>query len=395
MRRFMAIILIVFLLTPLIGEVSAVDDPQPLFRMEMTITVAPVKVENVSTWMGTFKIYVVLKDPGYREYFDYLAANNSTKANEEFKSFVKQLVYDNMKDNLEKRFEAANMNSTIYLPSGGPVRVLDNWSAVVTFAVANFLVSDGKVLRCPVSGFLDFVYKGHVFDYSWDKLTLILPRDYQIKNLAPVPDDLSDNVAVWKDGSFLPLIELYTPVYSYVLFLNSTRKEISLLYDPNEGYVQFNATFTGANATPSIVNQLLASFKATMNVMSIDARQENGSLVVIGVVRPEVAYQETSSEKIWKAMVKLPGAFDNISVVRGTYVLAPDHTLIITVTEKKSNYRLYAYGIAVVLVIAAVIIVKKKGVKKEPRISERESEEDSPSEAEGQGLLEELDGGGE
>ncbi|WP_258083501.1 hypothetical protein [Thermococcus thermotolerans] len=395
MRRFMAFMLIIFLLTPLIGEVSAVDDPQPLFRMEMTITVARVKVENTSTWMGTFKIYVVLKDPGYRAYFDYLVANNSTKANEEFASLVKQLVYDNMKDNLEKKFEAANMSSTIYLPSGGPVRVLDNWSAVVTFAVANFLVGDGKVLRCPVSGFLDFVYRGHVFDYSWDKLTLILPRDYQIKNLAPVPDDLSDNVAVWKNGSFLPIIELYTPVYSYVLFLNSTRKEISLLYDPKEGYVQFNATFTGANATPSIINQLLASFRATMDVMSIDTRQENGSLVVIGVVRPEVAYQETSSEKIWKAMVKLPGAFDNISVVRGTYVLAPDHTLIITVTEKKSNYRLYAYGIAVVLVIAAVIIVKKKGARKGSETAEKESGGASPPETGKQELSREPDGGGE
>ncbi|WP_055428320.1 hypothetical protein [Thermococcus thioreducens] len=271
------------------------------------------------------------------------------------------------------------------------MKVLDNWSAVVTFALANFLVSDGKVLRCPLSGSLDFVYKGHVFDYSWDKLTLILPKDYQIKNLAPVPDDLSDNVAVWKDGSFLPIIELYTPVYSYVLFLNSTRKEISLLYDPEEGYVQFNATFTGANATPSIINQLLASFRATMDVMSIDTRQENGSLVVIGVARPEVAYHETSSEKVWKAMVKLPGAFDSISVVGGTYVLAPDHTLIITVTEKKSNYRLYAYGIAVVLVIAAVILVKKKGAGKEPEIPEG-SAGASPPETGEQELPEEPEG---
>ncbi|ASJ15163.1 hypothetical protein [Thermococcus radiotolerans] len=397
MRRFVALILIVLLLTPLAGEVGAAGNAQPLFKIDMTIKVAPVVIENTSTWLGTFKMYVVLTDPHYRAYFDYLASNNTTAANEEFKSFVKELVYDNMKDNLEKRYEAANVSSTIYLPSGGPVKVLDNWSAVVTFAVTNFLVSDGKTLRCPATGNLDFVYKGHVFDYTWNRLTLILPQDYEIANLAPVPDDLSDNVAVWNNGDFIPLIELYTRVYSYVRFLNATRKEISLQYDPHEGYVQFNATFTGANATPVIISQLLASFKATMNIMSIDTRQENGSLVVIGIARPEVAYKETSSEKIWKAMVKLPGAFDSISVVGGSYVVAPDHTIIITVTEKKSTYRFYAYGIAAVLVVVAVlIVVKRRGTKEETETEPEEPGEEEPSpESEEQESPEEDEGGGE
>ncbi|NJE10941.1 hypothetical protein [Thermococcus sp. MAR1] len=388
MRRFVALILIVLLLTPFVGEVGAADNAQPLFKIDMTIKVAPVVIENTSTWLGTFKMYVVLTDPHYRAYFEYLASNNTTAAKEEFKDFVKELVYDNMKDNLEKRYEAANISSTIYLPSGGPVKVLDNWSAVVTFAVANFLISDGKILRCPVTGNLDFVYKGHVFDYTWERLTLILPQDYEIANLAPVPDDLSDNVAVWNNGDFIPLIELYTHVYSYVRFLNATQKEISLQYDPHEGYVQFNATFTGANATPVIITQLLASFKATMNIMSIDTRQENGSLVVIGVARPEVAYKETSSEKIWKAMVKLPGAFDSISVVGGSYVIAPDHTLIITVTEKKSTYRFYVYGIAAVLVVVVVLIVVRRRETKKKTETEPEKpweEEPFPEEDEGGG----------
>ncbi|ASJ05494.1 hypothetical protein [Thermococcus barossii] len=399
MRRFVTLMLIVILITPLLGEVGAANNAQPVFKIDMTIKVAPVVIENTSTWLGTFKIYVVLTDPHQRAYFDYLASNNTTAANDEFKSFVKELIYDNMKNNLERRYEGANISSTIYLPSGGPVKVLDNWSAVVTFAVTNFLVSDGKKLRCPVAGSLDFVYRGHVFDYTWDRLTLILPKDYEIANLAPVPDDLSENVAVWNNGDFIPLIELYTQLYSYVRFLNATRKEISLRYDPHEGYVQFNATFTGANATPVIISQLLKSFRATMNIMSIDTRQENGSLVVIGVARPEVAYKETSSERIWKAMVKLPGAFDSISVQGGSYVVAPDYTLIITVTEKKSTYRLYAYGIAAVLVVMAVFMLmrrKKAGEEtKETEVGPEGSEEKHPAESEGEESLKEAENGGE
>ncbi|ASI99409.1 hypothetical protein [Thermococcus celer] len=403
MRRLMAMVIVILLLTPLLSEASAADKPQSLFMIDMTIRVSPVNVENASTWMGLFQIHAVLKDPGQRAYFQYLAANNSTKAREEFGDFVKQLIYDNMRDNIKRRFNAANVSGTIYLPPGGPVEVLNNWSAVVTFYLTNFLISDGDVLRCPLSGPLDFVYKGHVFRYTWDRLTLILPRGYGIKNLAPVPDDLSDGVAVWNGGYFIPLIELYannststgTRVLSYAEFLNSTRKEISLVYDPDEGYVQFNATFTGASATPSITSRLLASFRATMNVISMDAREGNGSLVIIGVARPEVAYQETSSERIWKAVVRLPGRFDNVSVRGGEYVLAPDNTLIITVKEKKSRLKLYAGGVAAVLVIAAVAILWKKRAGKGPETSGENPSSKTEPETEGNGGSEEPDGGGE
>ncbi|ASJ10648.1 hypothetical protein A3L12_04710 [Thermococcus sp. P6] len=361
MRRLMTALMVFLLLTPLSRVAAgAVDNPQPLFEVGITLTVNQVRIGNSTTWLGTFKIHAHLKDPGMRAYFEYLAANNSTYARERFSNFVEQLIYENLKDDIERGFEGVNVSSTIYLPPEGPVRVLDNWSALVTFSVTNFLVGDWRVLRCPLSGPLDFVYRGHVFDYSWDRFTLILPRDYEIETLAPVPDELSDNVAVWNGGDFIPLIELYTPLYSYVEFLNSTRKEISLLYDPEEGYVQFNATFSGANATSVVVNQLLASFKDTMQIMSIDALQRNGSLVVVGIARPEVAYAETSSERVWRAMVKLPGSFDSISVVGGSYTIAPDHTVVITVREKKSRGRIYLYGAGAGLVGVAVFLLWRR-----------------------------------
>ena len=364
MRRIIALILAFILLTPLLGEVSAAENPQPVFKIDIVIKAAPVAIGNSSTWLGTFKMRVVLVEPSERAYFENLAAQNKTLAEEEFRSLVEALVYRNLKRNLEKRFEAAGLNSTIYLPSGGPVKVLDNWSAAVTFAVSNFMVSDGKVIRCPISGPMDFVYKGKVYDYSWERLTLILPKDYEIKNLAPTPSDLSDNVAVWENGNFIPLVELYTPVYSYVRFLNATHKEISLQYDPQEGYVQFNATFTGAKATQSIISQLLASFRGTMDIISIDTRQEENGLVVIGVAKPDVTYQETSSERVWKAMVKLPGRFDSITVVGGEYIVGPDNTVIITVTESKPSKLPYIAGAVVLVAIAAVFLMRGRRQKK-------------------------------
>ncbi|NJE46147.1 hypothetical protein E3E35_01715 [Thermococcus sp. GR7] len=365
MKKLIAFILTILLLTPLVSEVNAAGNSQPLFKIEIMIRVSPVVINGSSTWMGQFRIYATLKDPGYRAYFDHLAANNTTKANEEFRSFVKQLIYDNLKNNFKDRFEAKGINSTIYLPSGGPVKVLDNWSAVVTFALSNFLVSDGKIISCPLSGPMDFVFKGHVFDYSWDKLTVVLPKDYEVRNLAPAPDDFSNNVAVWTNGDFIPLIELYTPVYSYVIFLNSTRKEISLQYDPHEGYVQFNATFTGANATPVVIDQLLSSFKATMDIISLDTREENGTLVVIGVAKPKVAYRETSSEKIWEALLKLPGSFDRVSVVGGTYNMAPDNTIVITVTEKKTSRLPYIWAGLILVVVLGIFWIKRRGTSSE------------------------------
>lgn len=386
MRKLIALFLTVLMLTPFVGTVSAAENPQPVFSIDLVIKVGPTVIDNSTVWLGTFRMYVVLKDPAQREYFESLARENRTQAEEEFRSFVESLVYGNLRDNLEKRFEEAGLNSTVYLPSGGPVKVLDNWSAKVTFVVSNFLVGDDKVLRCPVSGPMKFVYRGRVFDYTWDRLTVILPKDYEIKNLAPAPEDVSNNVAIWENGNFIPIIELYTPASSYIRFLNSTSKEISLQFDPVQEYVQFNATFTGAKATQFIISQLMTSFKATMNILSIDAKEANDSLVIIGVARPDVSYQETSSERIWKAVVKLPGRFDRISVVGGTYTLAPDNTVIITVKEKKSVP--YWWAIVPVLVVVGLYLVLRarrgsregEEVTEEPEIEENTEEQSAGGE---------------
>ncbi|NJE85431.1 hypothetical protein E3E23_06285 [Thermococcus sp. CX2] len=376
MRKLIVLILTLLLIGSPLAHVAAAGEPQPLFKIDMMIQVSP-------DGLAQFRIYATLKDPFYRAYFNKLAANNTTLAEEQFQSFVKSLIYDNLKDNFEKRFEAKGLNSTIYWPEGGPVKVLDNWSAVVAFAITNFLVSDGKVLSCPLSGPMEFVFRGHVFAYSWDKLTLILPKDYEVRNLAPAPEDFSNNVAVWTNGDFIPLMELYTPQYSYWKFLNATWREISLRYDPQEGYVQFNATFSGANATPLIINQIISSFKARMEVISIDARQENGSLVVIGVAKPEVSHSETSSEEVWNALVKLPMPFNKVLVKGGSYQVGPNNTIIITVVEKKPNYFTYLWiGLILVVVVGIAWLKKRRTASKEMEEPAEEGNESSIEESE-------------
>ena len=357
----LAVSVLILILAGTLGGVSAAE-PQPLFDLNFLIRVSPVQLNGSEVWIGSFSVHAVLKDPLYRAYFDHLAANNTTRAREEFRDFVRQLVYGNLKDNFERRFEEVNLSGTIYLPEGGPVRVGDNWSATVSFAISNFLVStDGKVLRCPLSGNLQFVFKGHVFDYTWDRMTVVLPRNYEIKNLAPRPDDFSKGVAIWTNGSYIPLIELYTPAYTFLRYINSTHKSITLSFDPEDGYLRFNATFDRVPEYDSTVEYLLRSFKETMDVVSIDTLEKNGTLIVVGIARPEVAYRETSKERVWQVMVKLPGRFDEIRVTAGTYQLAPDNTVIITVIEKKSGNRVYyLLGGALTVGVAAFFFARRR-----------------------------------
>ncbi|NJE05489.1 hypothetical protein E3E36_04895 [Thermococcus sp. M36] len=365
MRRLGVLVLAVLMILSQAAAVNAApapQNPQPFFKMDIVIRVSPASINGSNVWIGAFKIHAVLEDPYYRHYFESMAESNSTKAEEEFRAFVKSLIYDNLKDSFNEKLKALNMTAEIYVPKEGPVRVLDNWSALVSFSVTNFLVPDGVLFKFPIWGGMKFSIRGRVFDYSWDRLTVMLPKDYEVKDLVPAPDDFEGNVAVWENGYIFPLIELYNPLYSYIRFINSTRKQITLIYDPDNGYVQFNATFSGAKANDAVVDKLLSSFRSVMDTVSIDAEERNGSLVVIGVAVPKVAYRETRSEKVWEAMVKLPGRFDNITVMNGEYQLAPDNTVIIRVVEKKRWYLPYAAGGALVLLaVLAYMLSRKRG----------------------------------
>jgi len=355
MKRLSSVFLVIMLALPLVVHpVMAAEEPQKVFDVTMMLRISQTQINGSLAWVGTFDIYVKLTDPNYRAYFDDLAKRNETNATLQFASLVYNLVYNNLKKDFNDKLSGGNLSAIIYVPPGGPVRVTGRWSAIVRFSIIPFLVPDGRYLKCPFYGHLDFTHLGKVYSFTWKRLTIVLPRDYRIGELVPKPNDISDNVAVWENGDYIPYIELYNPVYLFEVFINSTKKRIELSFEPDEGYVQFNATFTGMKIPKSVVNLLLTVFREKMKIMSISAQETGDGVKVIGVAKPDVAYRETRRKKVWLVSVKLPGHFDEVVVRNGKYALAPDGTLIITYTEKKSDY--LPYAIVGALIIAGLMI---------------------------------------
>ncbi len=360
MGRSIVFILIFILMASalVIRPVAAENSPQSVFNIEMMIQVD-------ASGMAHFTVYAVLKDPYYRAYFSRIAANNTTRARDEFKDFVRQLVYTNLKDDFNNKLAVQGLNSTIYLPAGGPVSLLKNWSAVVSFDMTNFLVGSKRTLRCPVYGPLNFVFRGHVFSYRWSKLTLILPTEYNIENLAPAPNELADHVAVWKGGDFIPLIQLTSGEVSVMKFLNETHKTIVLSYNPNQGYLQFTANFSGANASDTVKTLLLDAFRGTMHPVSMSGRIEGDQLIIVGVTHPQVKYSESLTEKQWEVMVRLPGSFNEITVKGGKYKLVSPTLVLIRVTKRRTTP--YLYGALTITFVSALVVFLVKGRRKKEK----------------------------
>ncbi|WP_297500519.1 hypothetical protein [Thermococcus sp.] len=368
MKKTLVVLLILVLAFSVITPpVSATSGPQKVFDIRIMLQVSQSQINGSLAWVGTFDIYVKLKDPNYRAYFEYLARKNETNATRQFANFVYNLVYNNLKKDLNDKLEGSNLSAVIYIPPEGPVHVTSNWSATVRFSIVPFLVPNGPYLKCPFYGPLDFVFQGQIYSFSWERLMMIFPEDYKIRELVPKPNDLSNNVAIWENGDYIPYIELYNPVYLFQTFINSTRKTIEISFDPNEGYLQFNATFTGMTAPKSVTDLLILTFRQSMKIMSISARNTKDGVEVIGVAKPEVAYRETRKAKIWLISIKLPGRFDRIIVRNGKYSLAPDGTLIITYTEEKMDYLPYVVLLAVVVGAGVVLWLwrRHKGEKAE------------------------------
>lgn len=356
--------------------------PQDVFEINMVVRVYQTQINGSLTWAGAFNVYVKLVNPVYRGYFNELAKENKTRAEREFHNFVYNLIYDNLKNDFNSKLEGTNLTAVVYVPPAGPVRVLQNWSAVVSFSLVPFFVPQGHYLTCPFYGPYEFVFNGKVYGFYWERLTLILPQGYEIYSLAPKPSDMSGNVAIWENGDYLPIIQVYNPVYLFDIFINTTQKSISLAFDPDQGYVQFNATFVGMNATQPVIDLLLDAFRSRMKVLSISAKRVKNGVEVIGVVSPKVAYKDTRTEKIWIVLVKLPGSFNRIEVKGGTYQIGPDGTLVMTFKEKKTDYLPYV-GIAVGgLAVLGFFLWRRRSKGRSETMGEGEPSE--PSEGEGE-----------
>ncbi|WP_297547951.1 LPXTG cell wall anchor domain-containing protein [Thermococcus sp.] len=362
MRKLSALLAVMIILSAVPAWVSAEDTKSiNLFDINVFLRVSQMNVNGSLVWAGSFTIEATLVNRTFIDYYNSLAKENETNATKEFANLVYGVVYGSFKDFINDKLQGSNLSAVIYVPPGGPVQVTGKWRAVVRFTLAPFLVNEnGKYLSCPYYGSMTMKFLGVVYPFQWKRFTVVLPRNYDIYTLVPAPKELVDNVAVWEDGDYFPMIKLYNPVYRLVQFLNSTKRYLNVSFDPTEGLVYFNATFIGANATPSVESTLLESFRQTMHPLSISASKIPNGLKVIGVVKPQVSVKKSWRYTKWLVVLKLPGRFDNITVIGGRYQLGPDNTLIMEFEEEKNTYLYALAGLGVVLIAVLVFFLRRR-----------------------------------
>ncbi|USS41217.1 CGP-CTERM sorting domain-containing protein [Thermococcus aggregans] len=363
--RKSAWIIITFMLLASFSQVYAYED-QHLFNIDIYMTVYPSGTAFV-------KINAQLKDPSYLDYFEELSQTNPQRAEKEFHDFVYSLIYGNFKREVEERSKEA----LVVVPEEGPVNLGKNWTAVVTFKIYNYLVEKNQTLQSSVYGPMQFFFKNKIFEYSWRKLTIILPKDAYIINLAPKPKELVDNVASWENGYYLPIVVITfdSSVYEAIMnkttenttkfipfdeFLAKTTKSIQIYYDPLSGLVQFNATFEGINATSYHEIKIREEFNKTMDIQEINSKIEDSRVLVWGEAKPKVDYKESLTKKTWTANITLPFEFDKISVKSPTTVEIKSQktdgkTVTIVVEQKKG-----ICGPGIVLLIAILPLLTRR-----------------------------------
>ncbi|MCO6040459.1 CGP-CTERM sorting domain-containing protein [Thermococcus alcaliphilus] len=338
-------ILITVMLLASFSQVYAYEN-QHLFNIDIYMTIYPSGTALV-------KINAQLKDPFYLNYFENLSQTNPGKAEKEFHDFVYSLIYGNFKREVEKQTQEA----LVVVPEEGPVKLGKNWTAVVTFKIYNYLVEKNQTLQSSVYGPMQFWFKNRVFEYSWRKLTIVLPKEAYLITLAPKPKELVENVASWENGYYLPIVVITfdSSVYEAIMnktsenttkfipfdeFLAKTMKSIQLYYDPLSGLVQFNATFEGVNATSYHETKIREEFNKTMDIQEINSKIEGNKVIVWGKAKPKVDYKESLTKKTWSANITLPFRFDKVSVKAPARLGIKDQktdgkSVIIVVEQKK------------------------------------------------------------
>jgi len=380
MVKKFSILLAVMVILSLIPTNTLAEGNKPLnlFDVSVFLRVSQLNVNGSPVWAGSFTIEAKLVNRTFVNYFDSLAKVNETNATREFAKLVYGVIYESFKDFVNSKLSSSNVSAVIYVPPGGPVQVIGKWRAVVRFTLTPFFVNEGgKYLVCPYYGSMSMRFMGVVYPFRWNKFTLVLPRDYDIYTLVPAPKELVDNVAVWVDGDYFPMVQLYNPVYRLVQFLNSTKRYLNVSFDPEEGLVYFNATFIGANATPSVEATLLESFRETMHPLSISASKMSNGLRVIGVVKPRVSVKKGWRSVQWLVVVKLPGRFDNITVIGGKYQLGPDNTLIMEFREERNTYLYFLVGGLFIAGVVSLLFLRRRGTSGVEKREEAESGEGS------------------
>ncbi|NJF25726.1 hypothetical protein [Thermococcus sp. Bubb.Bath] len=335
-RTALTVLIVAFLLAGTLWKPTmAGKGPQDVFDAVMTITV-------YADGTGTADVVVELKNPSYQSIV--LAANNSR---EEFRKLVEQLVYTNLAEDMKERRE----NFTIYVPPGGPVKLLGGWRAEVTFSVVPFAVPGEHGMECPYSGPLDFVAGGRVYSFLFRRVILILPRNATVVYTFPEPNQSSDNVFIWDNATFLPMFAFKEPQVSNRN--GCTPLELNLSYSPAEAKVFFNASFL-CNGT----------FPKFPGAKGVSYTREGNLSVVSGYLVPKISYTEGLLEKEWKAELELPFGFRKVngaSTVKGKSVE-------ITVTKRGPLWLPFWAGVSLVLIGITIAGVRrwKHGRKDKP-----------------------------
>jgi len=313
-----SIVLVLMFITALsFANQAFAYEPQRLFDVEMYITVYPSGTAMV-------KINAKLIDYAFIAYFTKLSTSNPQNANNEFRKMVYSLIYGNFKREVEKKSKEA----MIVIPEVGFIKIGKNWTAVVNFKIYNFLVEKNQTLQSSVYGPMSFLFKNHVFEYTWKKLTLVFPKDMYVVNLAPTPKELTENVAVWENGNYLPIIVLTfnetvfqqertkkTKIISFEEFLNNSTKLIYLKYDPFAGTATFNGSITGVKPEQYHIAKVIDEFNRTMDLIKFDIKSTENGVTFSGEAKPMLQYKETLTKKTWNVTIKLPFKFDKVHIV--------------------------------------------------------------------------------
>ncbi|MBO8173974.1 MAG: CGP-CTERM sorting domain-containing protein [Thermococcus sp.] len=312
-----SIVLVLMFITALsFANQAFAYEPQKLFDIEMYITVYPSGTALV-------KINAKLIDPAFIAYFTNLSISNPQSANNGFQKMVYSLIYGNFKREVEEK----SKDAMIVIPETGFIKIGKNWTAVVNFKIYNFLVEKNQTLQSSVYGPMRFLFKNHVFAYTWKKLTLVFPKDMYVVNLAPAPKELTDNVAVWENGDYLPIIVLTfnetvfqqervkrTKIIPFEEFLNNSTKVIDLKYDPFAGTVTFNGSISGVKPEQYHIAKIIDEFNRTMDLIKFDIKSNENGVTFSGEAKPMLQYKETLTKKTWNVTIKLPFRFDKVNI---------------------------------------------------------------------------------
>ena len=301
-----------------------------LFLLSQTSAYPPQRVFDVQIFMvvsesgtASVKMTARLIDPYLLGHLNDLQKDNPQKAQKEFHDMVFSLIFLNFQE-----FVQSQTNKTLIVtPYANFIELRPNWTATINFKMYNYLIPENGTLKSTVYGPMRFIFKNKVLSYYWRRLTIIFPKNAYIVNLAPAPKELADNVAIWENGDYLPIISITfnetvfkekrantTTIIPFEEFLNRTTKVITIKYDTFAGIVYFNGSVTGMKPQQYHVAKLVDEFNRTMSLIKFDIKSTENGVVFSGEAKPMLQYKETLTKRTWNVTIRLPFKFEKVNI---------------------------------------------------------------------------------